>query len=194
MTIEGLGVCLRPTQFSDFEEWAELRRTSRSFIAPWEPSWSEDELSLTGFRQRLARQADEIAHDRAYTLLMVRASDSRMFGQLTFGQVKRGAAQSAILGGWVGKQYSGRGLAPRAVRLGLSFAFGALRLNRIEAATLPDNRNSNHLLEHVGFKVEGLGRAYGKIDGIWRDHILWSLIAGDPVGKSDARAHSLHPG
>lgn len=176
--ISGRGVYLRPSALTDFEEWTDLRRSSQSFISPWEPTW-DDDLSLTGFRQRLARQADEIASDRSYTLLCFRASDKRMFGQLSLGQVKRGAAQSAILGGWVGREYSGRGLAHRAVLAGLSFAFGPLGLRRIEAATLPENRNSIHLLRYVGFQIEGLARSYGKINGTWRDHITWSVLAAD---------------
>ena len=177
--ISGHGVYLRPASIADFEEWISLRRSSRDFISPWEPTWSADDLSLTGFRQRLARQAEEIENDRGYVLLAFRASDNRMFGQITFGQVKRGAGQSAILGGYVGRQYSGTGLALRALRVGLVFAFGGLRLHRIEAATLPENRNSIHILEFVGFKVEGFARSYGKINGEWRDHILWAMVAED---------------
>ena len=174
--IEGHGVYLRPASIGDFEEWSELRRSSREFIAPWEPTWSDDDLSLTGFRRRLATQAREIEEDRGYTLLCFRSANDRMFGQMSFGQVRRGSAQSAILGGWAGKTFSGSGLALRALRVGLVFAFDKLRLHRVEAATLPDNRNSNHLLEFVGFKIEGFAKSYGKIDGRWRDHCLWAMV------------------
>jgi ribosomal-protein-alanine N-acetyltransferase len=177
--IAGHGVYLRPASIGDFEEWSELRRSSQEFIAPWEPTWSADDLSLTGFRRRLATQAREIEEDRGYTFLLFRASDSRLFGQMSFGQVRRGAAQSAVLGGWVGRSYSGSGLALRALRVGLAFAFDKLRLHRVEAATLPENRNSNHLLEFVGFKIEGFAKSYGKIDGRWRDHVLWGIVAPD---------------
>jgi ribosomal-protein-alanine N-acetyltransferase len=177
--IEGHGVYLRPAALSDFDGWSELRRSSQEFISPWEPTWTADEMSLTGFRQRLAKQAAEIESDRGYAFLLFRSADARMFGQLSFDQVKRGAGQSAILAGWVGQQYSGRGLALRALRVGLVFAFDSLRLHRIEAATLPENRNSNHLLEFVGFKIEGFARSYGKINGEWRSHILWAMVAED---------------
>jgi ribosomal-protein-alanine N-acetyltransferase len=82
-----------------------------------------------------------------------------------------------VLGGWVGRSFSGSGLALRALRVGLAFAFDKLRLHRVEAATLPDNRNSNHLMEFVGFKIEGLAKSYGKINGVWRSHILWGMVA-----------------
>jgi ribosomal-protein-alanine N-acetyltransferase len=32
------------------------------------------------------------------------------------------------------------------------------------------------LLEHNAFKREGLARAYLKIDGAWRDHLLFGLV------------------
>ena len=46
-------VMLRPPSLNDFEEWAELRRASKSFLTPWEPLWSEHEYSKFNFRARI---------------------------------------------------------------------------------------------------------------------------------------------
>ena len=48
--------------------------------------------------------------------------------------------------------------------------------HRIEAACLPQNVASISLLERNGFQREGFARAYLKIDGAWRDHVLYALI------------------
>ena len=63
-----------------------------------------------------------------------------------------------------------------ALKVLLPSLFVDLRLNRIEAATLEENSASRNLLKKTGFKKEGLLRQYLKINGNWRDHILYSLI------------------
>ena len=57
--------------------------------------------------------------------------------------------------------------------------FVDLRLNRIEAATLEENVASRNLLKKLGFKKEGLLRNYLKINGVWRDHVLYGLLKKD---------------
>jgi len=41
------------------------------------------------------------------------------------------------------------------------------------------NEPSRRLLLRVGFQNEGLARAYLKINGVWRDHLLFGMLAGD---------------
>ncbi len=64
----------------------------------------------------------------------------------------------------------------RAVAAATRYGFSTLRLHRIEAACLPENIASMTLLEHNGFRREGLARAYLRIDGSWRDHVLYALL------------------
>ncbi|MEQ9248624.1 MAG: 30S ribosomal protein S5 alanine N-acetyltransferase, partial [Nitratireductor sp.] len=47
----------------------------------------------------------------------------------------------------------------------------------LEAACIPDNKRSVGLLEKAGFQREGLLRSYLRIDGTWRDHYLYALVA-----------------
>ena len=63
-----------------------------------------------------------------------------------------------------------------ATRLTLDFAFGQLGLHRIEAACLPTNAPSRGLLEKTGFQYEGYARGYLRIDGAWRDHVLYAIL------------------
>ncbi len=47
--LRGEGVFLRYPMMSDHAAWASLRKESREFLAPWEPSWAPDELSRRRF-------------------------------------------------------------------------------------------------------------------------------------------------
>ena len=58
--------------------------------------------------------------------------------------------------------------------------FGILNLHRIMANHLPTNVRSANLLRRLGFVPEGYARDYLLIAGRWQDHVLFSMMAGDP--------------
>ena len=116
--MRGEGVYLRSPEMRDFEQWAALRHLSRSFLTPWEPTWPSDDLTRTSFRRRLRRHAAEIENDEAYPFLIFRDGDDALLGGLTFGQIKRGVAQAATLGYWMGEPFAGHGFMARAVARG----------------------------------------------------------------------------
>ncbi len=53
LSIETERMFLRPPIQNDFDDWAALRRKSREFLEPWEPSWSPDHLSRKNFNDRV---------------------------------------------------------------------------------------------------------------------------------------------
>ena len=63
-----------------------------------------------------------------------------------------------------------------ALRILIPSLFIDLRLNRIEATILEENLASKSLLKKLGFKKEGKLRKYLKINGNWRDHIIYGLL------------------
>jgi ribosomal-protein-alanine N-acetyltransferase len=178
--IRGDKVYLRPTEMRDFDQWAALRERSRAFLAPWEPLWPVDDLTRSSFRFRVRRHAEEMARDESFSFLIFRENDDALLGGLSLGHVRRGVAQAATLGYWMGEPYAGQGYMSRAVRAALAYAFDKQGLHRIEAACLPNNDASKRLLERVGFLQEGYARAYLNINGQWRDHLLFGLLDADP--------------
>jgi ribosomal-protein-alanine N-acetyltransferase len=178
--IEGDGVVLRSPQMTDFTEWAALREQSRDFLTPWEPIWPQDDLTRAAFRRRLRRYAEDARQDLAYAFFVFRQSDDALVGGLTLANVRRGVAQAGSLGYWMGAPFARQGYMSRAVRALIPFAFGPLRLHRLEAACIPTNAASTRLLENCGFTREGLARRYLCINGLWQDHLLFGLLITDP--------------
>jgi ribosomal-protein-alanine N-acetyltransferase len=174
--LRGDGIYLRPAVSGDFAAWVRLRSESREFLTPWEPLWPEDDLTRAAFRRRLRRQSDEMARDEAFSFLIFDAGADMLLGGLTLGGIRRGVAQSGTLGYWMGAPHAGKGRMTRAVASAVRFGFATLRLHRIEAACLPENAASQTLLERNGFQREGLARGYLRINGAWRDHLLYALV------------------
>ena len=177
--ISGDGLVLRPPSTSDYTEWAELRALSRAHLTPWEPSWSRDELSRSSFRRRLKAYGQDARDDLGYSYFITEASTRSLLGGMNISNVRRGAAQSASLGYWIGAPYVGRGTMQKAVRNVLPFAFRGLHLHRIEAASMTNNIASQRVLEKCGFSREGLARRFLKINGAWEDHVIFSRIEDD---------------
>jgi ribosomal-protein-alanine N-acetyltransferase len=179
LTLNGRGVRLRAPRLRDYRAWATLRRQSHGFLQPWEPTWPEDDLDRNAYRRRLAAYSREIDAGAAYPFFIFRTADDALVGGATLSNVRRGVAQMATLGYWMGQPYAGQGYMSAAMRPLIGFAFGGLGLHRVEAACLPENEASRRLLLKSGFREEGRARAYLKINGRWSDHLLFGVIATD---------------
>jgi ribosomal-protein-alanine N-acetyltransferase len=177
--VRGDGLYLRPAVAADYAAWAQLREQSRAFLTPWEPSWPPDDLTRAAFRRRLRRQTEDMTRDESFAFLIFDSTADELLGGLTLGGVRRGVAQAATLGYWMGAPHAGKGRMTRAVAAVARFGFDTLRLHRIEAACIPENAPSIALLERTGFQREGFARAYLKINDAWRDHILLALLEGE---------------
>jgi ribosomal-protein-alanine N-acetyltransferase len=179
--IAGEGLFLRTPSLVDYQAWTDLRAESRAFLTPWEPTWPADDLTRAAYRRRVRRYHSEIREDHAYPFFVFRQSDYVLLGGITLSNVTRGMTQTATVGYWMGERHAHQGHMTRAVRALVPFAFGALHLHRLEAACLPHNRPSMRLLEKVGFTREGLARGLVCINGRWQDHIVFALLADDPL-------------
>lgn len=170
-------VVLRVPDLADFEQWAHLRLASRDFLSPWEPVWPTNDLTRTAFRSRIRQYCRDIDDDVAYPYFIFDASGQKLSGALTLSNLRRGVAQTATLGYWIGAPYARHGYMTSAVRLMTDFAFRHLSLHRVEAACLPHNQPSIGLLRKCSFEPEGLARGYLKIAGEWRDHLLFARVS-----------------
>jgi ribosomal-protein-alanine N-acetyltransferase len=177
--VHGREVFLRHPAMGDYAAWAELRALSRHHLTVWEPQWARDELTRSAFRRRLRQYQRELRDDQGYAFLIFRTADATLLGGLSISNVRRGVAQAASIGYWIGVPYVRSGHMTDAVRACLPFAFTTLGLHRLEAACLPHNIPSQRVLEKAGFKREGMARRYLKINGVWQDHDLFALLQDD---------------
>lgn len=178
--LDGGRVVLRPPRQRDWKRWSEVRESSREFLAPWEPTWPYDALTRRSFRRRVKAYTQELRQGTSFSFLIFRRTDDALLGGVTLSNLRRGVAQSASLGYWIGRQHARQGYMSEALALVLEFGFDSLGLHRIEAACLPHNAASKALLIKMGFSQEGQARQYLRINGAWQDHLLFAVLRNDP--------------
>ncbi len=179
--LRGKGIYLRYPRIADYPAWARLRSESREFLTPWEPVWADDELTKGAFRRRIKRYNKETRQDSAYVFFVLRETDDTLMGGCTLSNVRRGVTQCCTLGYWIGERFARRGHMSDAVKALIPFVFRTLGLHRIEAACLTENEASKSLLARCGFRQEGIARRYLLINGIWSDHLLFSLLEDEAL-------------
>jgi [ribosomal protein S5]-alanine N-acetyltransferase len=177
-TLEGQRVILRAPQRADYAAWAKLREDSSAFLRPWEPTWTDNELSRTAFRERRARAIADAKAGTGFVFLVFQKESHKLAGGITLGAIRYGVAKSGQIGYWMGEKFSGQGLMQDAVKTLTAFGFETLKLHRLEAACIPSNERSIRVLEKTGFQREGLLKSYLKINGEWQDHLLFARISG----------------
>ena len=177
--LDGPRVYLRPPERGDQKKWTELRHASREFLEPWEPAWPPDATSRSAFRRRLTRFDEDWREERACAFFILNRTSDTLQGGITVTNVRRGVAQSASIGYWIGEPYARQGYMSEAVQLTLNFCFETLNLHRVEAACLPSNSASRALLLKSGFKEEGLARQFLRINNQWQDHVTFAIIRVD---------------
>lgn len=175
--IRGEGLLLRSPRQNDYAAWRALRLSSRSFLTPFEPRWSEAELSARNFASRVRRNRRDALYGTEFSLFIftLHGRRSTLVGGMTLSNVRRRAFQNVTLGYWMGAEFAGKGIMTRSVALILPFVFDSLGLHRIEAACLPDNTASRRVLSANGFREIGIAENYLQINGEWRDHMLFAL-------------------
>jgi [ribosomal protein S5]-alanine N-acetyltransferase len=160
---------LRPLTLSDQDEFCSLVQASTELHLPWMllPATAEE------FQVWMHRFDDGT---NLGFLIRVRETGAAA-GMVNINSITRGRYQGASLGYAAFAPSAGRGYMTDGLTVTLQHAFADLRLHRLEASIQPANKASLALAQRLGFRYEGLSRAYLYIDGAWRDHERWSITA-----------------
>jgi ribosomal-protein-alanine N-acetyltransferase len=178
---QGCRVYLRPPSEADEREFRELLRASEDFHRPWSPAPppGHDPYGRAAFLEYVRSSGPAARRERR---LVCRASDDRILGAAHLSEIVAGCFQSAYLGYWIGAPFARQGYMGEALPLVVTLAFEVLGLHRIEANIRPENAASVRLVKKAGFKKEGYSPRYLKIDGEWRDHERWTILADEEKG------------
>ncbi|WP_033494024.1 GNAT family N-acetyltransferase [Bifidobacterium biavatii] len=181
--VASLPIRLRPLTMDDEDEWNNVRWCNRDWLAPWDSGDPMHGSPLT-FAMWIQRQRQSEAAGTGALFAIVR--NMSIVGQISLGAISYGAMRTGVVGYWVDQRQAGHGYAPLAVAMLADWAFydpSGPRLHRLEIALLPENARSRRVVEKLGAHCEGVRTGYMYINGRWRDHETYSLLAEDAEGE-----------
>ncbi|WP_322010740.1 GNAT family N-acetyltransferase [Paraburkholderia sp. J12] len=157
---------------SDAHGLIAANHESQSYHHPWVASFTDQGGFDAWFGRTLTGPA--------IGLIAREAESNDIVGVVNLNEIVAGVFQSAYLGYYGMQRYAGRGYMTEALRAAIDYAFNDLGLHRLEANIQPGNEASIALVRRLGFQKEGFSPRYLRIDGEWRDHERWALLADLP--------------
>jgi ribosomal-protein-alanine N-acetyltransferase len=158
------------------DEFLTMTKASQAFHQPWVYPAME--------QRRYRGYIERIAEGRVHGFFVGRIEDNAFLGVININDPILGGFRSASLGYYVNAEYARRGYMSEALALVLDYAFTTLQLHRLEANIQPHNEASRALVQRLGFRKEGFSPAFLQIDGVWRDHERWAILAEEWLGAS----------
>jgi ribosomal-protein-alanine N-acetyltransferase len=165
-------VIIRAATKADQSTFLTAVRRSRALHGRWITPKARTSTEYLAYLKRFSS-------GRYHGFLIIHLDSGDIAGVININDVIRGAFQSASLGYYAFAPYAGQGFMYEGMLLVLKYAFGKLKLHRLEANIQPGNRASITLVQKCGFVREGFSRRMLKVKGRWRDHERWALLAED---------------
>ncbi|MGV9551695.1 GNAT family N-acetyltransferase [Streptomyces ardesiacus] len=176
---EGPRVGIRHFTHDDAAEFTARARESKELHHPW--------LFPPDSVQAYEAYASRLIEDRTKAGFLVCEKDpdpasgsapgGSIAGFVNINNIVEGGFLSGALGYGVFAHAAGRGLMREGLDLVVRYAFGPMRLHRLEINVQPGNAASIALARACGFRLEGFSPRMLYIDGDWRDHQRWALTA-----------------
>ncbi|MCA0901928.1 GNAT family N-acetyltransferase [Microbulbifer agarilyticus] len=145
-------------------------------LQPWEPCKSEEYHSEAAWEARLLEWCSPTESADSFHFISIEPSSDEIIATCSLTNIVRGPFEACYMGYAVDHRYEGKGVMKTLCRYVIEYAFKELSLNRVMANYMPRNGRSAILLKSLGFVKEGEAKRYLKINGIWEDHILTSLL------------------
>lgn len=149
---------------------------NRSYFDRYELA-KADNYYTEEFQKKLLKEEfnQALKKNRLRLYFFLKRSPQRIIGTVSFGNLRH-AFHSCQIGYKFDPLYHHQGFALEALGASIRIAAAECSLHRIEAYVLPSNLPSIRLLTRLGFELEGTARDYAMIDGLWRDHLQFSLL------------------
>ncbi|MBG6108386.1 GNAT family N-acetyltransferase [Frigoribacterium sp. CG_9.8] len=165
---------IRPIRLRDARLLERELLENRGWLRKWEATNPHGAMSFDVRSSIRSLQANARA---GFGLPFAIEFDGEFAGQLNLSGITYGSLSSATIGYWVSERFAGKGVTPTAVALAADYAFFQVGLHRLEICIRPENAPSLRVVEKLGFRYEGLRRRYIHINGNWRDHFCFALVA-----------------
>ncbi|MGA9574884.1 MAG: GNAT family protein [Lysobacterales bacterium] len=162
---------IQPPQAADEAAFLAAMQDSIGLHHPW-VSAPKDHAGWKRYMTRLERA------NEAGFLVKLRDEDV-ICGVINLNIITYEALCSAYVSYYGVAAQAEKGLMKEGMLQVIQYAFGKLRLHRLEANIQPGNYASVGLARSTGFEYEGFSPRFLKINGVWCDHERWAVLAAD---------------
>ncbi|KFG72758.1 GNAT family N-acetyltransferase [Streptomyces mutabilis] len=172
---EGPRVGIRHFAYEDGAEFTARARESKDLHHPW--------LFPPDSVQAYEAYAGRLIGDPTKAGFLICEKDAgrpdgdSIAGFVNINNIVHGGFLSGALGYGAFAHAAGRGLMREGLDLVVRYAFGPMRLHRLEINVQPGNAASIALARACGFHLEGFSPRMLHVDGAWRDHQRWAITA-----------------
>lgn len=150
---------------------------NKSLFEPWEPIRSLNFYTLSYHKASLTAECNQMTEGKLMRYwVFLKDNPEEIIGTFCFQNLLREPYLSCSLGYKFSHRYLHQGYALESIRKGIEINFKDYRMHRIEAFIMPGNDPSQRLIEKLSFQYEGISYSYARVNGIWVDHMRYSLI------------------
>jgi RimJ/RimL family protein N-acetyltransferase len=149
-------ITLRPLEHADRDAMYAAVMESIAEISPWLP-WCHPAYAPAETASFIESTIQWWTQRSQFVFGIFDAASGAYVGSIGVNQVNQ-QHRYANVGYWVRTSRTGRGVAPRALRLAARFAFETLGLYRVEIAVQPENIASRRVAEKAGATLDAVMR------------------------------------
>jgi len=147
------------------------------FFKPRSSKYGETYFDIEYHKKALEKIATNTVKGKAVKFgLFLKNDPKKIIGTVSFMNIIYGPFLSCFLGCRMDEKENGKGYTSEAVKKGLDYVSGVLKLHRVEANIIPDNKRSIGVVEKLGFKLEGYSEKYLQIKGKWEVHLHYVML------------------
>jgi len=172
-------VRLRASRATDAMALADAVRESTETVGRWQ-DWCHAAYDTASAHAWIEASRKAWLLGEACEMLIVDAATDLPLGAMGVNRIDR-EQRMANLGYWVRQSAQRRGVASRAARLAIRFAFESVRVARLEVVAAHDNIPSRRTAERIGATFEGMLRNRLIVGGSSVSAAMYSLLPEDVV-------------
>jgi len=172
MILKTKGFVLRPARMSDLKDYyeghkdKEMKKNLMTVPKNIKEARAELKEIISSYKKKKPTGDDFV--------IEINGKFAGMIGihNLSYGVFKH----KAKIDYWLKKQYRGKGITKKAVKLVTKYAFKKHKLKRIEAFVRTFNKPSMKVLEQAGYKFEGILRKNKCKKGKYLDDAVYAKV------------------
>ena len=151
---------------------------NRELFERFEPTRPKNFYTLSYQMASMNYEYSEIMQGKTLRYYIYRQEQpDTIIGTVNFSHIQHGPFSKASIGYKLDAACQGNGYALEACQAAVPVLFSNYKIHRIEARVAPENIASIKLLEHLGFRYEGIEYQGVEVNGIFKDHYRYGLIS-----------------